>query len=607
MLEYADDRPWPGSSGWSDETSRRALEVIASGVDHLTGYAVCCVNVVHRGMLRAVAVCGSAEQRMVLMDSHIPVAVVEAELDRAVGLGRFQFIAADSASSGRQWGATFGGTHDAGPDAWDAEDFMLAPIRDAAGEMVGLLSIDLPVSGRRPATADIERLDRYAALVEGAVLMALDHDEQRERIQMARAARQVVSAATRSLSMADIFDESASALIDGFVARGVWMRTFDQMDPFSAARSRDGVVPEIPDVLISFSERVARRDWARQEVTVISREHADAGPYDLDADDDLDDLLDYLDGIGAGSVMYVPVGAGTECLGCLALCRPAAARRWSTVETETARDIGMDLGRAIANARAFAREQRAVHELQALNAYKSQLVTTLSHELKTPLASILGNLELLETVGLETEDGHRGLSALNRGTTRLVKVVDDLMLLAKVGDPTYELVVRPVDLAEVVGDVLELTASTAAQQGIEVELASPQPVYVLGDPTELDRAVVNLVSNALKYTPPGGRVQLFVEQQGDEAMLTCSDTGIGISADDLPLLFREFFRSTNPAAQARSGTGLGLAIVERIARRHQGRIEVDSLVGDGSTFRFVLPAAPTEAEPESRQQAVARG
>jgi signal transduction histidine kinase len=318
-------------------------------------------------------------------------------------------------------------------------------------------------------------------------------------------------------------------------------------------------------------------------------------------------VLDYLAGIDVGSALLVPVGVGAECLGCLALTRPQAGRRWTSVEVEAARDIGMDLGRAVLNARSYEREQQAVLELQALNAYKTQLVATLSHELKTPLASILGNLELLEGEDLSPEDGRRGLSALGRGAARLVRVVDDLMLLARVGDPSHQLVTRPVDLEDVVTDVLDLMAPTATQRGVTLDLVcDPEPVLTRGDSAELDRVITNIVSNALKYTPPGGHVTLGVHRQGEDAVVSCADTGIGISEDDRAQLFREFFRSTDPAAQAQSGTGLGLTIVERIVSRHAGRVEVESVVGAGSTFRILLPAldppgrAATLSEPGHR-------
>lgn len=611
MLEYADDRPWPGSTGWSDAASRSALDVIAQGAEHMTGFSISCINVVHRGILRAVAMGATDEQRALLMDSHTPVGAMEDELEQADDWGRFRFVPSGRVADVREWGATFDVERAEGPDAWHSDDVLAAPIRDEQGRMVGLLSLDLPVSGRRPDAAGRDRLERYAALVEGAVLMALEHHEQQERITMARAARDVVAAATHDLSMQAVFAASAQALMSGFRARGVWLQTFDLNESHGAVHADTGVVRAVPPALMQVAERMAREAWDEKMIGVLARGRTTEGLEGPEHAADREAILTYLESIHVASILFVPLGAGAECLGCLVLSRSASGQQWTAVETEAARDIGKDLGRAILNARAFEREQRAVQELQALDSYKSQLVATLSHELKTPLASILGNLELIEDADPASDDGRRGIAAIGRGASRLVRVVDDLMLLAKVGDPGNQLISRPVDLAALVEEVVELTAPTARQRRITVRVREPHlrdraaddgvphldSVVALGDAAELDRVISNLVVNALKYTPEGGRVDLEVSLEGDEAVFTCTDSGIGISDVDQARLFREFFRSADPAAQGQPGTGLGLAIVDRIVQRHHGRIEVSSSVGAGSTFRVRLPGVPTSPAP----------
>jgi signal transduction histidine kinase len=148
----------------------------------------------------------------------------------------------------------------------------------------------------------------------------------------------------------------------------------------------------------------------------------------------------------------------------------------------------------------------------------------------------------------------------------------------------------PVDLHHVVDEVVELSAVAADRKGIIVSVQAPAgPLATLGDADELDRLCANLVSNAIKYTPDGRTVTIKLTRDGDQVELCCSDEGIGISAQDQEKLFEEFFRSTNPAAIALPGTGLGLAIVKRIVERHDGRIEVESELGKGSTFRVRLP------------------
>ena len=173
----------------------------------------------------------------------------------------------------------------------------------------------------------------------------------------------------------------------------------------------------------------------------------------------------------------------------------------------------------------------------------------------------------------------------------MTRVIEDLLLLRKVGEAHKPLRLDPVDLGELVRDAVALTALAAAEKGlqVQVELRGPR-VVALGEPDELDKVVHNLVSNAVKYTPAGGWVQISAEAGEARAVLTVRDEGIGISPEDQEHLFTEFFRSTNPVAVALPGTGLGLAIVRRIVERHSGWIDVESAPGVGSTFRVTLPA-----------------
>ena len=170
-------------------------------------------------------------------------------------------------------------------------------------------------------------------------------------------------------------------------------------------------------------------------------------------------------------------------------------------------------------------------------------------------------------------------------------MIEDLLLLRKVGEAHKPLRQDPVELGELVRDAVALTALAAAEKGlkVQVELRGPH-VVALGEPEEIDKVVHNLISNAVKYTPAGGWVHIIAERHESHSVLTVCDEGIGISLEDQEHLFTEFFRSTNPVAVAVPGTGLGLAIVRRIVERHGGWIDVESAPGVGSTFRVTLPA-----------------
>ena len=232
---------------------------------------------------------------------------------------------------------------------------------------------------------------------------------------------------------------------------------------------------------------------------------------------------------------------------------------------------------------------------RATSDYRGQLIDALSHQLQNPVAAITGNLELLFD-SLEPGDrSERPLRAIERATGRIQSMIQDLLALAKVNNPDRPLHEVDVDVAALVSLVADSVRAEAAAGDVKVRLDLPaDPKLVKGDPGELEDLVANLVSNAIKYSDPGGSVTAGVRrmEQGGSAYveLAVSDEGIGIAEEEQGRLFEEFFRSDDVKARTRPGTGLGLAVVDRVVRRHRGRIEVESELGEGTTFRVLLPA-----------------
>ena len=183
---------------------------------------------------------------------------------------------------------------------------------------------------------------------------------------------------------------------------------------------------------------------------------------------------------------------------------------------------------------------------------------------------------------------------MDRGASRLGRVIDDLLLLSKVGDPNNPIIPVPVDLRRVVDEVLDLSSVAAQRKALDHPRRGARRAgrWPLGDPEELDRVCANLVSNAVKYTPDGALDHGVAWPARTTRSCCAAPTRASASPQaDQQHLFSEFFRSTNPEAVAEPGTGLGLTIVQRIVERHGGRIEVASELGQGSTFTVRLPAA----------------
>jgi signal transduction histidine kinase len=567
-----------------------AFQLIADGVTDVGGFGVAAISVVRGSHLVVEAISGSDEARGQLTGARTPITNMLDEIALADDWGAFRFLPHDRIDPSND---NLGWVPDVEPldveDAWHPLDLLVAPLHDDEGQLIGMLSIDLPVDGRRPGPEQRRILDAYAGQAARAVLSALERELLAEQVRLAETAREIVRSMATELTMETLLAACNEAMVEGFRAAGLWLQTFDTVGRPGTGRvwAPEGIEIDIPDEVMSIAEASAHDAWRRQAVDVVTVGEEDAllPPRARDL------VYDFLTSIEVASMLFVPLGAGQECVGALVLTRAPDDREWSSVEVSAARDIGLDVGRAVLNARTYERERELVAELQALDTYKSQLISTLSHELKNPLTAITAHLELLDDTDM-APDANISLQAIDRGARRLLRIVDDLMMLAKLGDPDTPLISAPVDLGAIVDEVVDMLSVTARSHGVELTTAyAERPVHVPGAATELDQVVANLVGNAVKYTPDGGSVTVSLSRNGDEVVLQVSDTGIGIAASDQEQLFTEFFRSNNPQAVAQPGTGLGLTIVARIVARHGGRLQLTSELGAGSTFRVVLPAA----------------
>ena len=569
---------------WSDAGSRDALDLVASSVAEMVGFEIAIISAVRGDQMYAVSVEGSNEATTAMLGLATPISMVLPELERADDWGRFQFVPHERVVLDVQ---TVGWIPDMepndAPDAWHPLDLLIAPLRDDAGAMIGLLSIDVPTTGRRPDHTQRHLLERYVLQAERALRMAVERDDLAERIRLAEAARRVVRFATSQDDLESVIDDCRHPLIEGFRADFLAIRIY----PNGSAPAAGSPRTELPEEVIEHIRAGARRAWTEQQVVVTGPMVA-RDPVFTDAEWAASERA--LEILGLGSTMLVPLGAGREALGHVILGRTDPGLPWSHDEQTGALDIARDIGQAVVNSRNLVQEQKLVGELRRLATYKSEVLSTVSHELKNPLSAITGHLELLDSDPAITGDARRSIEALDRAARRMGRVVDDLLLLAEVEDPEGGRASEPMDAVPVVLEALELTRVAAARRRLTLDVTTPEgEALVCCDATDLDRVVTNLVSNAVKYTPRGGCIWITLVTHEREVELSVADEGIGISAGDQARLFTEFFRSTNPQAVAQPGTGLGLTICRRIVERHGGRITVESELGAGSTFRVFLP------------------
>jgi signal transduction histidine kinase len=221
----------------------------------------------------------------------------------------------------------------------------------------------------------------------------------------------------------------------------------------------------------------------------------------------------------------------------------------------------------------------------------------IAHELRTPVTGIVSRIEAAQDGVMR--DPAANLEAMHAEALRLARLIDDVGQLAEAEQPELLVAKRPLDLAGAGASRAVAYAELFAARDIAFE-PRLEPAPVLGDAQRLEQIADNLLSNALRYTDPGGRVVLRVRRQGDRAVLEVSDTGIGIAEDDLPRVFDRFWRSDRSRSRATGGSGIGLAVVRELVRAHDGEIAVTSNLGRGTTVRVVLAAAPAPAERAAR-------
>jgi signal transduction histidine kinase len=580
--------PDAARAGWLDDVTHSALNLIAEALVELAGFAIAAISVAREdGLLHSAVVAGSEEARAELAMHTTPIDALRAELAMGDSWGRFSFVPHErlQGTGLPGWVGSFEMLDV--EDAWHPEDLLVALLHDADGQLRASLAIDIPDDGLRPGPERRVVLERFAAQAERAVVSALERARLADQLRLADFARDVLRQASADLDITSVLDRAGDALLASTGSAGLFLRAFRTEGGSVLAVHTDGMVAPPSPRTAAIAERTSRKLWGRQDVGIIYSD----GLVNLEPDDIGSSLPGYIVDSGIESLLLVPLGVGDECVGALTFAR-RTPERWTAAETAYAFELGTDLGQLIFNARAYEREQRLAEELRALDDYKNRLITTVTRELRRPLSAIVEDLDAIGRDPLP-EFPRRALDTMERTSERMVRLVGDLMLLSHVADPGNELAAGPVDLVPIVREVSELTEVAARERDLLLRVRTPAftPVVALGNAVELDRVVVNLVNNAVKYTQSGGTITITLREADESGMveLIVADDGIGIAADDLPRLFREFFRSGNAVALGRPGTGLGLAIVDRIVRRHGGRVEVESEIGAGSTFRVLLP------------------
>ena len=288
--------------------------------------------------------------------------------------------------------------------------------------------------------------------------------------------------------------------------------------------------------------------------------------------------------------------------------------RMGELETanRTIQELNRDLQRRVDEAttelkRMYRDAQAHVKQLEELDRLKSRFLSMASHELKTPLTSVSGLAQVLlrrmrhrVELGWPNEREWKAeqlahverLELLNSQTGRLGRLVDELLDVSRIESGKLEFHLAPVDLPRLISEVAERLQMTTIEHTIDVEVSTGADLQVIADRDHLEQVLDNLLTNAIKFSPEGGRILVRLREVDDEVILSVQDAGVGIPPEKLDAVFGLFYQAENPVSRRSGGMGLGLYISKDIIVRHGGRIWAESEPGQGSTFSFALRREP---------------
>jgi PAS domain S-box-containing protein len=307
----------------------------------------------------------------------------------------------------------------------------------------------------------------------------------------------------------------------------------------------------------------------------------------------VEDDRDVLRRLAPVSYMLVPIAVRGRTLGVIVFVSSESGRRFSPADLTFAEEVARRAGLAIENARLY-------EEAQELDRRKDELLAMLGHELRNPLGAIRTALQVVNHADTPRDEAARQRAIIDRQMGHVVRLVNDLLDVSRVMSGRIILERKRVDLNEVAQQCLLALRGDERAHEHELSLSvHADPVEVIGDPVRLEQLVFNLLDNALKYTPAGGRIEIAVRRDGGRGAIRVRDDGIGIDPEMLPHVFDLFMRGDASLARTRGGLGLGLTLVRKLVELHGGRVAVRSEgVNRGAEFVVDLPLAAEIAAPE---------
>ncbi|MGB8216739.1 MAG: GAF domain-containing protein [Candidatus Methanoperedens sp.] len=436
---------------------------------------------------------------------------------------------------------------------------------------------------------DIDLLSSIGSQVGVAVENARLYSELKRHDETLETLFEIDRVVSQSLDLDEIFKEALAKTIQVTSSDAGAIYTLDEEAKTLKLKTSSGLSMDFAGAVseIKVGGGVAG-------VTVLERK-----PIVTDIDHYSGNLLPFLKKEGLVALVGVPLMAKGRVVGALNLGN-RSMRTFSKDNLDVLASIGGQIGVAIENARlyqeaktSYEKLQAAYEELKSLERMKSEFLSNVSHELKTPLVSIRGYSELLydEKLGLLKDEQKKSLQAIIRNADRLTRLINSILFISKMQAEKLEFKFQSVDMDEIVKVCVDDARSMIDTKQITFEKDIPKISKVNGEKDRFTEVITNLLDNAIKFTPSGGKISIKAQDEGEFVHLTVTDNGIGIPLEIIPKLFSRFYQADASASRKYGGTGLGLYITKNIVDAFRGKIWIESEVGKGTIVHVLLPIA----------------
>jgi signal transduction histidine kinase len=469
------------------------------------------------------------------------------------------------------------------------------PMR-ARGRLVGAITFAYGPGARRYSTADVELAMELARRCATAIDNARLYDEAQRR------EAEAAQAEDRARFLADVAAGLAASLVYDETLRNLARLAVPRIADWCAIDIVDaeGVIARLAALHVDPAKSglveaiVERYDHGRSPYSahhviqtaqpVLLPDITDAMVVAAARGDE--ERIRLVRALGLRSYMCVPLVVRGRAYGAFSFAAAESGRLFTQSDLRFAQDLASRAALAVENARAYAEARRANH-------VKDEFLATLSHELRTPLNAILGYSRMLRDGTIGPDRHPRAFEIVERNAAALAQIVSDILDVSRITAGKLRLEPRPIDLAHVVRDALAAIMPAADAKGVRVSTRIDAPIGpVAADADRLQQVVWNLVSNAVKFTPKDGRVEVAIEPDDGQAVLTVRDTGSGIAPEFLPHVFERFRQGDPRLAREHGGLGIGLAIARHLVEMHGGSIHASSDgPGRGAVFSVRLPLA----------------